>query len=310
MKNHLVVFACLVSCCSIQCSSNDNTNVQPTTQTKYIDNLYTVSKTADLTYANALNIEGNNQILKYDLYQPTEDNQTTRPLIIAIHGGGFIEGSKENPGTVRLCETLTKKGYVSMSINYRLGYEQPKNEKTYSEAVWRAQQDLRAAIRFAKANAAKLRIDASKVFILGGSAGAVTCLNVGYLNQDEAPIIINQTKWGTIEGNSGNLNFSSSVKAIISIAGGLTNPSIIKTGDAPVAFIHCNQDPVVPYNEGLDDNGFYIYGSFYLNNLVKTLAIKTDLLTYISTSHSFAANPENVTQTTDYIAAFLYPLVK
>ena len=37
---------------------------------------------------------------------------------------------------------------------------------------------------------------ASKVFILGGSAGAVTCLNVGYLNQDEAPIIINQTKWG------------------------------------------------------------------------------------------------------------------
>lgn len=310
MKIKLLLFVALLCLVIFGCSSNEKIDTLPTSQQKYIDNLYTVQKTADLTYATSLNIQGNNQVLKFDLFEPAEDNQNNRPLLIAIHGGGFIEGTKENPGTVRICETMTKKGYVTMTINYRLGYEQPKNEKTFSEAVWRAQQDLRAAIRFTKANAAKLKIDASKIFILGGSAGAVTCLNVAYLNSDEVPSIINQTKWGSIEGNSGNLGFSSSVKAVISIAGGLSNPAIIKSGDVPVAFIHSNQDPVVPYNQGLDDNGFYLYGSFYLNNYIKNLGITTDLLTYNSDNHSTAAYPENITQTTNYISAFLYPFVK
>ena len=45
---------------------------------------------------------------------------TNRPLIIFHHGGSYYQGSKNNPGAVDFCMSFAKRGYVSVSANYRL----------------------------------------------------------------------------------------------------------------------------------------------------------------------------------------------
>ncbi|QDL56919.1 alpha/beta hydrolase [Rhodoferax aquaticus] len=94
-----------------------------------------------------------------DLYLPN-DAQGPYPLIIEIHGGGFMLGSKSadiGPMLLGL-----QRGYALASINYRLS-----SEAKFPAAV----NDVKAAIRFLRANAAKYQLDANRFATWGGSAG-------------------------------------------------------------------------------------------------------------------------------------------
>jgi acetyl esterase/lipase len=102
-----------------------------------------------------------------DLYLPPKaKGATAKPLVIYIHGGGWIGGHTRQaaafsdfPGVLA---RLASEGFVVASLEYRLA----------AEAHYPAQlQDVRAAIRFLKANAEKYGIDASRVGLWGGSAG-------------------------------------------------------------------------------------------------------------------------------------------
>lgn len=122
-----------------------------------------------------------------DLYLPPKGNVATRkPLVIYIHGGGWIGGHTRQaaafsdfPGVLA---KLASEGFVVASLEYRLA----------GEARYPAQlQDVRAAVRFLKANSGKYGIDPSKVALWGGSAGghlaalgATTC---GVAGIDDKP---------------------------------------------------------------------------------------------------------------------------
>lgn len=82
------------------------------------------------------------------------------PAVLCIHGGGFRAGSRE--GYNKLCLTLAQRGFVAATISYRLA---PLHQ--FPAAV----HDTKAAVRWLRANAAKLGIDPARIGVTGGSAG-------------------------------------------------------------------------------------------------------------------------------------------
>ena len=96
--------------------------------------------TSDITYGQNTSWNGASTTLKMDVYQPTGDTETKRPLIIFVHGGSFIGGSKTDGDMVAFSQKFTKKGYVCASIDYRLGFF-PFDSANAVKAVVRATQD-------------------------------------------------------------------------------------------------------------------------------------------------------------------------
>ena len=93
---------------------------------------------------------------KLDVYLPATG--TNWPLIVWIHGGAWLEGSKESPPAVR----FLREGYAVASVNYRLS----------QHAIFPAQiQDCKAAIRWLRANENQFGYDAKYVGVWGSSAG-------------------------------------------------------------------------------------------------------------------------------------------
>lgn len=175
-----------------------------------------IDSITNIPYGSAIGIKGQSETLLLDVFKPPrEDKVRYRPMVIYIHGGGFVNGTKSSDLSAMICKGFAKRGYVAATIGYRLGVESPRNNAAYYEAMYRAQQDAKAAVRFFRKNAEEYGIDATQIFVVGGSAGAMTALAVAYMDKEEIPTEIDQSKWGDLDGNSGNAGVSSSVQGVI-----------------------------------------------------------------------------------------------
>lgn len=67
--------------------------------------------------------------------------------MIWAHPGGFLVGDKQADDMIALCDTFARRGYVTASIMYRLGFN-PFDGQSAERAAYRANQDGRAAIRY------------------------------------------------------------------------------------------------------------------------------------------------------------------
>ncbi len=121
-----------------------------------------------------------------DIYAPTKKGGP-KPLILYIHGGGWVGGHTRHSGALSnfpaVLAKLAAEGFVVASLEYRLA----------EEARFPAQlQDARAAIRFLKTNASQYGIDPAQVGVWGGSAGghlaALTALSCGKTGLDAAGV--------------------------------------------------------------------------------------------------------------------------
>jgi acetyl esterase/lipase len=131
--------------------------------------------------------------LQLDLYLPEKAHP---PLIVYVHGGAWRGGSKkENP-----LRPLVDEGFAVANVDYRLSTQVPFPAQAH---------DIKAAIRFLRAQQTALRIDASRIVIAGASAGGHLAALVGVTNGNKE-----------LEGNvGGNLEQSSNVQGIISLFG-------------------------------------------------------------------------------------------
>ena len=237
-----------------------NTNAQCTGD-RYTMQIFSSSDVAsDIVYGNNYTYTGAAQDQKLDVYTPTGDTETNRPLLILAHGGSFIGGSKTGTDVVPLAQHFAKMGYVVASINYRIGFEDlfsgTLDSVFATETVVRSVHDFRAAIRFFKKdfseNGNTYGIDTSLIFGGGVSAGAITAVHVGYLDElSELPTYIDTTKLGLgggIEGNSGNPNYTSKgLVGIINIAGAIRDTNWITSTSIPLLSLHGDQDGTVPF---------------------------------------------------------------
>ncbi|MFM8891793.1 MAG: alpha/beta hydrolase fold domain-containing protein, partial [Planctomycetia bacterium] len=103
---------------------------------------------------------------KLDIYMPETPPDRPLPLIVHIHGGGWMGGSKFPCPVV----AMVARGYVVASIEYRFS----------QKALFPAQiQDCQAAIRWLRANRDRYGIDPDRVGVVGGSAGGHLSALVG-----------------------------------------------------------------------------------------------------------------------------------
>jgi acetyl esterase/lipase len=136
------------------------------------------------------------QHLQLDIARP-KTGSGPFPAVVFIHGGGFRAGRRE--GYDAQCIRLAQKGYVALTVSYRLAPKYP-----FPAAI----HDTKAAIRWTRANAAKYGIDPERIGVTGSSAG-------GHLAQFLA--VTGDVR--EFEGNGGNPGVSSKVACVVNVYG-------------------------------------------------------------------------------------------
>ncbi|MCB9883607.1 MAG: alpha/beta hydrolase [Planctomycetes bacterium] len=203
---------------------------------RYRDALFSnVDRQSNIVFGSAVNrYTQQTETLRLDLYTPQGDTATTRAAVVVVHGGGFRSGDKGTAQFVNLCNDFAKRGYIAISINYRL---RPLTQPLIRENAIDAAHDMKAAVRWLRKNGAQLRLDETRIACLGSSAGAITCCEAAYVPG---------------EGSSGNPGFSSKVHAVIDLWGFLWDLSEMQAGEAPVQIIHGTNDQTVPYSHAVE----------------------------------------------------------
>ncbi|MDP2886190.1 MAG: alpha/beta hydrolase [Ignavibacteria bacterium] len=143
--------------------------------------------------------------LHLDLFAPMKKSANGYPGVILIHGGGWRSGYRQMEWPI--AQHLAAQGYVTATAEYRLSAE-----ALYPTGVY----DLKAAIRWMRANAAKYNIDPKKIAVYGCSAGGELAAFLGTTGDMKK-----------FEGLLGNLHQSSRVQAVVDIDGVLdfTDPA-------------------------------------------------------------------------------------
>ena len=135
--------------------------------------------------------------LKLDVYQPAAGVTSKRTAIIHLFGGGFFTGNKNAGYIINDIKALAPKGYTNISANYRL----------QTQGSWPSQiHDVKAAIRWARANAGKIGVEANRIVVAGYSAGGMLSLLAAGTNGK-----------AEFEGTLGTTGVSSDVNASIGV---------------------------------------------------------------------------------------------
>jgi acetyl esterase/lipase len=153
----------------------------------------------DLLYGSGGDVD-----LTLDLARPAR-GAGPFPALLYIHGGSWISGSKEDfdPALAK----AAARGYVAVSVNYRLTAESLQNGK--ARYPFPAQiNDVKCAVRWLRANASRYRIDPDHIVALGFSAGGHLALLLGFTEPSDG-----------LEGDGGHGEFSSRVQAVVNCAG-------------------------------------------------------------------------------------------
>jgi acetyl esterase/lipase len=265
--------------------------------------------------------------LKLDVYEPAGDVAAQRPLIILAFGGAFISGSRQDADIVAICQEFARKGYVTAAIDYRILENDffnlatvGANQSYLVDEVIRAAGDMKAAVRFFKASSNTYRIDPTKIFVGGFSAGAITALQAAYTQSvTENPVttaayIAN----GGLEGNTDLAGAdallptynSTGIAGVFNIAGGVNNLSIVDAADPPLYSAHGTADTTVPYDCGtIQLTQFTICGSQELQLKATAMGITNQLHPVVGGNHGSPAVDPDRTQIIGEAAAFLQPLV-
>jgi poly(3-hydroxybutyrate) depolymerase len=248
---------------------------------------YTGQVIRDITYARGVKTyQGTVEDLQMDIYMPENPSPGKKyPLMLFAHGGGFLVGDKKT--SKGYCAGFATNGFVTATINYRLGWEKDRSvlcsgdSMQMKQALYRAVQDARAALRFLVHNAADYAIDTSWIFIAGPSAGGAISMQTTYLTQTSAERFLPgvASYLGTLDNSGNDLKDKFTIKGTVNMWGGIGDISMITAQNAvPCISFHGMKDLVSPYDYGYmyTCNLFMkIYGSKPIYNHLNSLGVPT-----------------------------------
>ncbi len=151
--------------------------------------------------------QGGETDLKLDLVRP-EEGEGPFPAIVFVHGGGWLGGNRTaHRGHA---EEAARRGYVAVTVSYRLMKFDEKNKETATaEPIFPAQvHDVKTAVRWLRANAQKYNVDPNRIGAGGMSAGGHLSLMLGLTDSDDG-----------LEGVGGHADQSSRVQAVVNVFG-------------------------------------------------------------------------------------------
>ena len=129
--------------------------------------LHTLNANSDSTFTFE-EVDGQN--LSAVVYKPS-GSTALAPVIMYIHGGGWIQGSAANLG--HDMRWFADRGYLVVSVDYRLA--------TASQSTWdKAPQDMACALTWVHQNATRYGGNPERVVVAGDSAGGNLAVNLAY----------------------------------------------------------------------------------------------------------------------------------
>jgi len=172
---------------------------------------------------------------RLDLFRSAEEFEGLRPAIVFIHGGGWVRGDKRAPLFLGQAIEFARKGYVCVTVNYRL-----------DAAKLPCVKDVKCAVRWLRAHAKDYQIDPGKIGAYGNSAGAhlVVMLGVSASNRE-------------LEGDGPYQDFASQVQAVAASATP-TRPMSRGKADArfaaiaPITYVTEDAPPFLLFHEVSD----------------------------------------------------------
>jgi dienelactone hydrolase len=296
---------------------------------RYRDSIFSGhTLTSNISYGTNVKYNNASQNLLLDVYEPTGDIALSRALVILVHGGSFIGGTKTGSDVVPMAKDLAKMGYVVASIEYRVGmknFPSPGPDSSdATEAVMRAVHDGRAAVRYFRKDATvgsnTFKIDTNNIYMVGVSAGGFVALQSAYLDDiTEFPDYIDTLSepglQGGVQGLSGNPGYSSDVNAIVNICGAMGDTTWMQAGDEPLLSFHGTQDQTVPYaTDVITLLGFYplleVHGSYTISQRANEVGLTSCFETYEGQDHVPHINQPlyydtTLTMTKDFLAHFI-----
>jgi len=284
MKRFLPIF--IITFCNAQMTLTHDGLVRESLYSdsiRYLDEVFeNVTVTEDVVYGNAPDLpfiflfEWNTYDidLDMDIYEPEGDTETERPVIIFIHSGVFFSGHNEHDDVVALSIAAAKRGYVAVSINYRLGLN-ILSSYSGERAVYRGVQDASAAVRYLKEFADDYYIDANNIFLWGTSAGSFIGLHLAFSEDDERPESTygggDDPDLGCIDCEGNSYDHDSRPNALVSCWGAIGDLDWIDPeNDVPSILFHGTADPIVPYNSGFPFTFNLLLPIVYGSNLIQS----------------------------------------
>lgn len=242
---------------------------------------------------------GGGRELRCDIFTPPGEPRNA-PAVLLIHGGGWSGGDRSQLRGYGIL--LGRQGFVCVASEYRLS----------GEAHWPAQiHDVKAALRWVRANSTRLGIDPSRIAISGNSAGGHLVLIAG-----------GTANVAEFEGEGGNPGLDTSVAAVLSFypptdfgspdklstavaalmgpkpsaeaVSGASPVTWAKRDFPPTAFFHGTKDDLVAVNDSLK----------MYRKLIEAGA-SAELHIYADQPHAFDSAPAFGRQCADIMALFL-----
>ena len=225
--------------------------------------------------------------VRMDIYYPKTANGQW-PVVMIIHGGAWIWGDKATSASLAVQPGLTEKGFLVVSINYRLAPSFP----------WPAMiEDAKCAVRSLRAHAADYNLDPNRIGVLGDSVGGQIALLLGLTDSSVG--------WDVGE----YLEYSSQVQAVVDFFGptDLNDPSlydlVVKRGRSafyniswnspelikasPITYVKKDAPPIFIAHGSLDLTVRLVQSQMFYDKM-KTLGAPIWLVVMENGIHSFA----------------------
>ncbi len=233
---------------------------------RYINELFTdVTVTEAVKFGENYTYGGDFQELYMDIYEPTGDTRTDRPVVVFAFGGAYVQGDRQQVAS--FCEEFARKGFVAAAIDYRIyavDIENIPDSLGMLDIITKSIGDMKASIRTLRKSVDAgnpYGIDPNFIFTGGLSAGAITAMHVAQLGEDDTDILP-QYVTDAIDANGGwegdtddpdnsAIGYSSEVQGVVSYLGAMHRRAWLDSDDVPFISIHGTADDVVPYGHGI-----------------------------------------------------------
>lgn len=243
--------------------------------------------------------------LRLDRYAALTPDSRLKPCLVFLFGGGFMTGTRDNRRFQPFFDYYARRGFVVVSIDYRLGMKRAKaagllDEAHFTQALEStlsmATEDLYDATAYICGHMPD--VDLARIVTCGSSAGAITVLMGEYGICNAHPMAAEKLKQ--------DFNYA----GVIAFAGAICDMQgelrWTTRNPAPMMLFHGDADRNVPYGVvGVD--GVYLFGSKHIADDLTRRKIPHWFYSVANTNHSMAWRP--MTENRNEIDSFLEKLV-
>jgi acetyl esterase/lipase len=239
---------------------------------------------------------------KLDVYNPVDASPPT-PVVVVIHGGGWIEGTKEE----RVLEIMPylQMGFAAVNVEYRLGR---------ASLAPAAVEDCRCALHWVFANAKQYNFDPSRVVLQGGSAGGHLALITGMLTPEEGfdrecrapdddiwtasrgtskdPRVAAIVNWFGITDVLDELHGANAKRYAVVWFGNQPNADVLAKRVSPINYVNGNVPPIVTIHGDKDELVPYSQ-AVRLHKALDAAAVPNQLYTVVGANHGGFSADQN-----------------